>query len=269
MLEFVTYYKLIDHPVLTVEREIELANLIAEGDKDAIDELVVHNIRLVAKITNELYANYSGILTPDELFSDGIKGLMRAAQKFEAGHGAKFSTYARWWIKQYIRRSMMERSHQIRIPQVAAKSMSAVINAVKEIEAETGSAPTLHEMHEKLPHLTRARILALIGVSDVMSMNATGQDSDEEIGNSIPDTSVKTPYEMLCKLTLGGDLDILLSELTDREVDVIKKRFGFYGREMTLEEISKHINRTRERVRQIQNIALKKMRKLAKKKMII
>lgn len=248
-----------DTPLVTVAEECELAKRIKRGDKDALDQLVRANLRLVVKIAHD----FKGLGLPlQDLISEGNIGLMRAAEKFDPAKGAKFSSYAAWWIKQNMRRALAEKSKTIRIPIASAAKMKKIKIATSIMTDELGREPTTAEIAERLEF--SERVVLRLQRSDHKTVSLQDpiiRGEDGELNNLIPDESNCAPDQALDERESSQRLQQLLQGLDQRECTILLMRYGLDGKPpRTLEEISKHIGRTRERVRQIQKRALKKLR---------
>lgn len=256
---------IIDFSLLSPEEEVELAEAIQGDDQKAHDEakakLVKGNLRLVVKIANE-FLNRG--LSKHDLISEGNIGLMTAAEKFDPTKGAKFSTYSTWWIKQAMRRAIAEQSRTIRIPVQSVEKINKIIGTIKKMKKELGRMPSDEEVGECL-NLSRRTVaelrhvsLATYSLNDPLSEGESG-----EVGDIIPDASNNTPDEMLGEIESMGKLHELIESLDDRERQVLKMRFGLDGNGvMTLEDVGLAVGCTRERVRQIQNKAVRKLKAL-------
>jgi RNA polymerase primary sigma factor len=252
-------------PLLTAEEEVLLAERIKDGDEKARTHMISANLRLVVKIAQD-YSNYGMPVT--DLISEGNIGLMKAVERFDPTKGGKLSTYAAWWIKQSIKRALANQSKTIRLP-VHMVDKIAKMRRISVILAEAlGREPTDAELADEvgLPH----RKLALLREASYRptSLDAPINDGETtQFGEIISDERAENPLDMLTGKNLHGELDGLLSILDDRERRIINERFGLDGRQsMTLEEIGRDFGVTRERIRQLQNTALGKMRRALRKK---
>jgi RNA polymerase primary sigma factor len=248
-----------DTPLVTVAEEGELAKRIKRGDKDALDQLVRANLRLVVKIAHD----FKGLGLPlQDLISEGNIGLMRAAEKFDPAKGAKFSSYAAWWIKQNMRRAIAEKSKTIRIPIASAAKMKKIKIATSIMTDELGREPTTAEIAVRLEFSERVvRRLQRSDHKTISLQDPIIRGEDGELNNLIPDESNCAPDQALDERESAQRLRQLFQGLDQRECTILLMRYGLDGKPpRTLEEISKHIGRTRERVRQIQKRALKKLR---------
>lgn len=252
-------------PLLSREEEVQLAGKIAQGDKSARDKMISANLRLVVKIAQD-YSNYG--LPLSDLISEGNIGLMKAVDRFDPEKGGKLSTYAAWWIKQSIKRALANQSKTIRLP-VHMVDKIAKMRRISTLMAEAlGREPTQEELAEELG-IPRKKLSMLKQASQrPTSLDAPVNDGEStEFGEIVGDESIQNPLESLSDRNMHGQLDGLLDLLDDRESRIIDARFGLDGRRpMTLEEVGSEFGVTRERIRQLQNSALRKMRKALGKK---
>jgi RNA polymerase primary sigma factor len=251
-------------PLLTREEEIELAKRIKKGDKKAREKMIKANLRLVVKIAHD-YTNLG--LSLLDLISEGNLGLMKAVERFDPKKGAKLSTYAAWWIKQSIKRALANQSKTIRLPVHVVDKISKLRRAAMKLTEELGHDPTDEELADYLG-LTRAKVAQLrtVGIRPA-SLDATiGDDESTSFSEIVGDEDALTPYEMLSDKTQRNELRDLLKNLDERESVILTQRFGLDGKNpLTLEEVGSKFRITRERVRQIQNIAMNKLRKMIEK----
>lgn len=252
-------------PLLTPEEEVQLAKRIKKGDKEARSHMIRANLRLVVKIAQD-YAGYG--LPISDLISEGNIGLMKAVERFDPKKGGKLSTYAAWWIKQSIKRALANQSKTIRLP-VHMVDKIAKMRRISTILAEAlGREPTDEELAEEIG-LPRRKLAMLKQASQrPTSLDAPINEGEAtEYGEIIGDERAANPLEMLSDKNLHGQLDGLLSVLDERERKIIDERFGLTGKKpMTLEEVGRQFGVTRERIRQLQNSALTKMRRALRKK---
>ncbi|MFO7820590.1 MAG: RNA polymerase sigma factor RpoD/SigA [Lentisphaeria bacterium] len=246
-------------PLVTRQDEVELAGRIAEGDEEARRRLIRSNLRLVVKIAHD----FKGLGLPlVDLISEGNIGLMRAVEKFDPDKGAKFSSYAAWWIKQAMRRALANQSRTIRIPVQSAGKINKIKHVRTNLWAKLEREPTDQEIAAKLDFSERT--VSALRRSDVSSFSINESIKDGEQGDFediIPDEDSTTPAEDLLQAESFEHLQEILDVLDDRERLVIVKRFGLDGdRPKTLQELSKDVGRTRERIRQIQYQALSKLK---------
>jgi len=247
-------------PLLTPEEEIELAEKIKKGDAAAREQMINANLRLVVTIARD-YTNLGLPLL--DLISEGNIGLTKAVERFEPTKGAKLSTYAMWWIKQSIKRALANQSKTIRLPVHLADKVAKVRRLSLRMSDELGREPTDDELGEEIgidgDKITR---LKSVGIHPA-SLDAPIADNDStEFGEVIGDDEAQTPFELLRDKNLLGEVDGLLGVLDPRERKIISQRFGLDGgKPKTLEDVSKDFGITRERIRQLQNIALAKLRR--------
>jgi RNA polymerase primary sigma factor len=257
------YYlrRLTTSPLLTPGQEVELAAQIKRGCRQARDKMVCANLRLVVKIATQ----FAGRGLPlEDLVSEGNVGLMKAVERFEPGHGAKFSTYAAWWIKQAMHRAISNQTGVIRIPEHLSDKAARVARVSSRLSSELGREATHEEIAEevglsaeKLSKLGRATVTAV-------SLDAPARGNEEQgkgLGEIVEDTSARSPFDELRDKNLRQHVLRLLVILSERERRVIGLRFGLHdGIERTLEQVSHEFGCTRENIRLIQCAALRKLR---------
>jgi RNA polymerase primary sigma factor len=256
---------IINFALLSPDEEVELAAAIHSGDKKTHDEakakMIRANLRLVVKIANE-FMNRG--LSKHDLISEGNIGLMTAAEKFDPSKGAKFSTYSTWWIKQAMRRAIAEQSRTIRIPVQSVEKINKIKRAQRELKKELGRTPSDKELAEKLELSVRTvRELrhASLNTSSLNEPIVTGEAG--EMQDFIPDKPERSPDNVLGDIESLKHLYVLVERLGDREQQVLRMRFGLDGNPiMTLEDVGTAVGCTRERVRQIQNKAIKKLQSM-------
>ena len=251
--------------LLTPAEEVELAERIKDGDKRALSHMIRANLRLVVKIAQD----YSGYGLPlSDLISEGNIGLMKAVERFDPNKGGKLSTYGSWWIKQSIKRALANQSKTIRLP-VHMVDKIARMRRISAMMAEAiGREPTDSELAEELG-IPRKKLALLKRASQrPASLNApVHEDESSEFSDVIGDEQAVDPFAALDNKNMHGELDELLEVLDTREHRIIGARFGLDGKTpMTLEEVGVEFGVTRERIRQLQNIALAKMRKALHRK---
>ena len=251
--------------LLTPQQEIELARKIKKGDAAARERMINANLRLVVTIARD-YANLGLPLL--DLISEGNIGLTKAVERFEPTKGAKLSTYAMWWIKQSIKRALANQSKTIRVPVHLVDKVAKVRRVSLQMSDELGREPTDDELGEEIgidsDKITR---LKSVGIRPA-SLDAPIADNDStEFGEVIGDDEAQTPFELLRDKNLLGEVEGLLEVLDPREKKIISQRFGLdNGKPKTLEDVGKDFGITRERIRQLQNIALAKLRRALSKK---
>jgi RNA polymerase primary sigma factor len=252
-------------PLLTPQEEIDLAARIKKGDREARTLMIKANLRLVVKIAHD-YANMG--LPFLDLVSEGNIGLMKAVERFDPAKGGKLSTYAAWWIKQSIKRALANQSKTIRLPVHLVDKISKMRRVSLQMSEELGREPTEDELAEEIGICSR-KVSQLKTVSiRPASLDAPISDDDStEFGEIVGDEDAQTPFELLRDKNLRDEVSDLLEVLDDRERKIIFQRFGLDGgKPKTLEEVGKKFGVTRERIRQLQNIALAKLRRALNKK---
>lgn len=247
--------------LLTPQEEIELAARIKKGDKKAREQMIKANLRLVVKIARD----YEGIGLPLlDLISEGNIGLMKAVERFDPAKGGKLSTYGSWWIKQSIKRALANQSKTIRLPVHLVDKISKMRRTAMRLQEELGREPTDDELGQELG--TTASRVAQMRMAAVRPASLDAPIGDEDSNNFaevVQDESADTPYEQLEEKTVTRMLQEMVKTLDPREAIILRARFGLDGGpQKTLEEVGQKFGVTRERVRQIQNIALKKLRKM-------
>ena len=254
--------------LITKEEEIVLAGQIKAGDKNAVLKLIKANLRLVVKIAHD-FKGYGLPLT--DLVAEGNTGLIKAVEKFDPEKGAKFSSYAAWWIKQSMRKALANQSKTIRIPVQSSGKINQIKSAKVTLKEKFKREPTDEEIAKFLGINTRT-VKSLGGIAgSIVSLQSKVVDSeDTEIQNIIPDTKVKTSLEVLESKELITTIKKYMKYLREREKLVLELRFGLNsGKPQTLEQVSQAISRTRERVRQIQNQSVKKIKSIISKEGLI
>lgn len=239
-------------PLLSMEEEVSLAEA-----KD-VDALTRHNLRLVVSVAKR-YQNKG--LSFMDLIQEGNMGLMKAATKYDASLGFRFSTYATYWIKQALSRAIMNQSRTIRIPAHMVSAVNMIRKAIKKYEDEHDETPTNAQIAQMV-NLKEKEVDEIVQMAwGTVSLNSiVGDEEDTELGDFIADEETITPYKSAETAMLRDSLYGLLDTLADREAAVIKMRFGLEGNPMTLEEVGKELGVTKERIRQIEDKALKKLR---------
>jgi len=251
--------------LLTQQEEIDLAARIKKGDREARALMIKANLRLVVKIAHD-YKNLG--LPVLDLVSEGNIGLMKAVERFDPAKGGKLSTYAAWWIKQSIKRALANQSKTIRLPVHLVDKISKMNRVSSQMSEELGREPTDDELAEEVGLSPRTVSQLKTVAIRPSSLNAPiGDDDSTEFGEMVGDEDARTPFEFLEDRNLRDELPDLLATLDDRERTIIFQRFGLDGaKPRTLEEVGKKLGVTRERIRQVQNIALVKLRRALSKK---
>src|ERR1700719_2918951 len=251
-------------PLLTAQQETELAARVKNGDQKARVWMIKSNLRLVVKIAHD-YANLGLPLL--DLISEGNIGLMKAVERFDPAKGGKLSTYGSWWIKQSIKRALDNQSKTIRLPVHLVDKISKMRRTAMRLQEEFGREPTDEELGEELG-ITASRVAQMrMAAIRPASLDAPiGDEDSNNFAEVVQDESADTPYEQLEEKTVTRMLQEMVKTLDPREATILRARFGLDGgSERTLEEVGEKFGVTRERVRQIQNIALKKLRKMIEK----
>jgi RNA polymerase primary sigma factor len=246
-------------PLLTPQQEVELAKKIKRGDKKARDLMIRANLRLVVKIAHD-YARYGLPLL--DLISEGNIGLMKAVERFDPKKGGKLSTYGAWWIKQAIKRALANQSKTIRLPAHLVDKISKMRRTEHKLAEKLGRDPTNDELGKAL-----GVTASIVGHWQTVALKPASLDAPMgdanggELGEIIGDTRARNPYDAINDDQVRSEMEALLDRLDRREREILKYRYGLRGVEVeTLEEVGKRFKITRERVRQIQNAAITKMR---------
>lgn len=250
--------------LLTPAEELELARRIQKGDMEAREHMIKANLRLVVKIARD-YEDYGLPLL--DLINEGNMGLMRAVEKFDPDKGAKLSTYAAWWIKQSIRRALSDQSKTIRIPVHATDKLLHIRRVSARLEAEFGREPSAEEIAAELDiPAKQVRMLQTASIRPTSLDAPLGDDDSNRIADVIADDRATSPYQDLEDKATVDMIRKVIEILDPREMTILRYRFGLDGGgEKTLEEVGGKFGVTRERIRQIQNVALRKLRKSIEK----
>ncbi len=247
-------------PLLKPEDEPEIAKRIEEGDEEARNILITSNLRLVVSIAKKYVGR--GMLFLD-LIQEGNMGLVKAVEKFDYTKGFKFSTYATWWIRQAITRAIADQARTIRIPVHMVETINKLTRIQRQLVQELGRDPTAEEISAKLDGISpeKVREIQKIALEPVSLETPIGEEDDSHLGDFIEDKDAMSPDQYASNQLLKDEINAVLSGLTEREEKVLRLRFGLYdGRTRTLEEVGKEFNVTRERIRQIEAKALRKLK---------
>jgi len=248
-------------PLLTHKEEIELAARIRKGDKEARDQMIAANLRLVVKIAYD-YNNFGLPLL--DLISEGNIGLIKAVERFDPAKGGKLSTYAAWWIKQSIKRALANQGKTIRLPVHLVDKIANMRKITMRLSEELGREPSDDEiaMEMGIP-VNKVAHLKSVSVRPASLDAPIGDGEDTEFGDIVGDENAINPFDNLRSKSLLNDMTNMLEELEPREAEIIRMRYGLDGEKpRTLEEVGQEFNITRERVRQLQNMAISRMRKI-------
>ena len=252
-------------PLLTAEEEISLAQRIEKGSRAARKKLTQSNLRLVVSIAKKYVGRG---LTFLDLIQEGNQGLMRAVEKYDWRRGFKFSTYATWWIRQAITRAIADQARTIRVPVHMVETINRLVRTARRLMQDLGREPTPGEIGKEM-EITADRVQEIFKIAQKTTSleKPVGDEGDSLLGDFIQDTSAPTPYDTASRQLLKENISEVLCTLSDREAKVLKMRFGLSGyRPMTLEEVGREFGVTRERIRQIEAKALRKLKHPSRRK---
>ena len=246
-------------PLLKPDEEYELAKKVAEGSREAKQKLIEANLRLVVSIAKRYIGRGLPFL---DLIQEGNKGLIRATEKYDYRRGFKFSTYATWWIRQAITRAIADQARTIRIPVHMVETINKVYRTTRQLTQKLGYEPSAAEIAQELDiPVSKVKTVFKISQGTASLQAPVGEDGDSVLGDFIEDSVQLSPYEEASRELLKENIDEVLSSLTDREAKVLRMRFSLDGDQPhTLEEVGRHFGVTRERIRQIEAKALRKLK---------
>ncbi len=255
------------YPLINKEQEVELAERIEAGDDYAKEQLISANLRLVVNIAKHFVGRG---LTFLDLIQEGNAGLIKASQKFDRFKGFKFSTYATWWIRQAIARAIADQARTIRIPVHMVETINKMTKIQRQLTQELGRDPNAEEIAEKMGNgftANRIREIQRIAMEPVSLETPIGEEDDSHLGDFLEDKEAMSPSDYASNELLKDELESVMKDLTEREARVLRLRYGLEdGKPRTLEEVGKEFNVTRERIRQIESKALRKLRHPARAK---